>query len=272
MRTSFEHIAIFTPDLSASLHLYRDLLGGTVVRTGTIASSGTELAYLQYGTGIIELLAPPQTDKRGIDHIAFQVEDLDEAFDDMRKDGIRFTVEPKTAGSGVGRIAFLEDPDQIRVELLRQPAFRVADSELNAERLARDIDHVSLRVDDLDTSRNFYVKHFGARSVYVMEMSKNNMIIDYIDVGHGVLGLKAMTENASHPPGPRLAHVCLLVDDVERATETLSSAGIPFDVHPRQSAVGGGYKLAVCIGPEGTRIELQDRPDIGTFAETAKAR
>lgn len=270
MKTNFEHAAVVTRDIDASIHFYRDLLGGIIVREGNIPSSGTRLAYLQFGDGMIELLGRPNPGPgtTGIDHVAFQVEDLDAMHARMSGDAVRFTTPPKAAGSGVGRIAFLEDPDGIRVELLKQPSFRREEKERNGARLALDLDHVSLRVENLNASHDFYAKYFNASTAYFMDLGSRGIVIDYLDAGFGVLGLKATTDGEPHPDGPRLAHLCFRVRNVDEASDALKAKGVKFDVEPRKSAAPGDYKVSVCLDPDGTRIELQDRPDFPALAST----
>ena len=263
MKTNFEHASIMTDNLEKSLYFYCDLLGGTVVREGVIQSSNMRLAYVQFGPeSLIEILAPVNAERTGLDHIAFQVEDLDKQFEILKEAGTLFTVAPKTAGSGVGRLAFFMDPDDIKVELLAQPPFRVSSDKLNPAPMVSEIDHVSLKVDDLVKSKSFYEKYFNGSPSFFLDMTaKGNMVIDYVSVKFGTLGLKTLTNGQSHGDCNKLAHLCFLVKDVDAAAQTLKSNGVVFDVDPKLSAVGSGYKLAVCLAPEGTRIEFQDRPN-----------
>jgi catechol 2,3-dioxygenase-like lactoylglutathione lyase family enzyme len=58
------------------------------------------------------------TKGRSIDHIGFSVDDLPETLDRMRKDGIKVTDEMKTILGGKLKYAFIEGPDQIRIEVV----------------------------------------------------------------------------------------------------------------------------------------------------------
>lgn len=55
----------------------------------------------------------------GVYHICLRVPDLDAAVTRLKSRGVRFTREPSGAMPGV-RVAFLEGPDQISIELLEQ--------------------------------------------------------------------------------------------------------------------------------------------------------
>ena len=55
---------------------------------------------------------------RAIDHVGFSVDDLSAMLDRMRKDGVKVTDEPKTILGGKVKYAFIEGPDQIRIEVV----------------------------------------------------------------------------------------------------------------------------------------------------------
>jgi len=58
------------------------------------------------------------TEGRVVDHIGFSFENLNEALERMRKDGVKVTQEIETAFHGKVRYAFIEGPDRIRIELV----------------------------------------------------------------------------------------------------------------------------------------------------------
>ena len=230
------------------LEFYRDFLGGELIRASHIPSSDTKLAYVQIGERVVEFLCPPQADpsRLGLEHIAFSVDDLDRSYENMKAAGVVFSVAPKTAGSGVGRVAFLSDPDGIRVELLAQPRFNRPVSTLKMNGHLADTDHVSLRVADAARSRAFYERHFGAK----------RMTFDYMACGANVLELVQV--NGGEPPaGSRLQHLALRVDDVDRTVADFAGAGIRIDGEPRDAATRIG-RVAVILD----RIEVLDRADL----------
>src|SRR5438132_8051356 len=55
----------------------------------------------------------------GLDHFGLRVENMDEAVAELKRRGARFTLEPRTIRPGV-RIAFVEAPDNVRIELLER--------------------------------------------------------------------------------------------------------------------------------------------------------
>jgi catechol 2,3-dioxygenase-like lactoylglutathione lyase family enzyme len=62
------------------------------------------------------------TEGRVVDHIGFSFENLNEALERMRKDGVKVTQEIETAFHGKVRYAFIEGPDRIRIELVEGQA------------------------------------------------------------------------------------------------------------------------------------------------------
>ena len=52
------------------------------------------------------------------DHIGFDVDNLDQTLERLRKDGVQVTDEPRSVAGGKVRFAFIEGPDHIRIELV----------------------------------------------------------------------------------------------------------------------------------------------------------
>jgi lactoylglutathione lyase len=63
----------------------------------------------------------PYLNGEDLDHIAFDVEDLDGAVSDLKKKGVEVAVEPYQIGSSIGwKEAFVKDPNGIWIELLQR--------------------------------------------------------------------------------------------------------------------------------------------------------
>jgi catechol 2,3-dioxygenase-like lactoylglutathione lyase family enzyme len=56
---------------------------------------------------------------RVVDHLGFSVDDLDATLVRMRNDGVKVTGEPHSIADGRIRLAFIEGPDQVAIELLQ---------------------------------------------------------------------------------------------------------------------------------------------------------
>jgi catechol 2,3-dioxygenase-like lactoylglutathione lyase family enzyme len=125
----FNHAGIYVSDIDASTHFYRDLLGFEVVSTFTMPGDWP-ITYLRLGGGQIELLgrpnvvrptSPPELGSgAGIRHIALKTNDLDGVAQRLHDAGVTFKSEPRPAGSGIGRLMFVYDPDYNEVEIIQR--------------------------------------------------------------------------------------------------------------------------------------------------------
>jgi len=64
------------------------------------------------------------TENRVVDHIGFSFDNLSEALEQMRKDGVKITQEMRIAFHGKLKYAFIEGPDRIRIELVEGQAHK----------------------------------------------------------------------------------------------------------------------------------------------------
>jgi len=64
------------------------------------------------------------TKGRVVDHIGFSFDNVEEALNLMRKDGVKVTQEIKTAAGGKIKYAFVEGPDQVSIELIEGHAHK----------------------------------------------------------------------------------------------------------------------------------------------------
>jgi catechol 2,3-dioxygenase-like lactoylglutathione lyase family enzyme len=61
---------------------------------------------------------------RVIDHLGFSVENLEAALAQLRSDGVKITSEPRTIANGQIKLAFIEGPDHVAIELLEDHSMR----------------------------------------------------------------------------------------------------------------------------------------------------
>jgi len=114
------HIALRVTDYARARQFYTEVLEMPVL--GQIP--GREIEFLGIGGTTIELmggaepesLAKPQA---GLMHLAFEVEDVDATYRELRDRGVTFTIEPKSVGDL--RVAFFLDPDGNELELFSSP-------------------------------------------------------------------------------------------------------------------------------------------------------
>lgn len=111
-----EHIGVATKDEGAK-SLFESLLGRPVYKTEEVLSEHVETQFLRVGETKIELLSGTSeadaitkfVDKRGpgVHHLAFEVEDINRAFDEAKKMGLRILNERPKKGADNKMIFFI---------------------------------------------------------------------------------------------------------------------------------------------------------------------
>lgn len=120
------HTMLRVTDLSRSISFYTDVLGMKLLRQQDYPEGQFTLAFLGYGAEsentVIELTYNWGVDYyelgTGYGHIAIAVDDVQAAVDAMRAKGAKILREPGPMKAGTTVLAFLEDPDGYRIELL----------------------------------------------------------------------------------------------------------------------------------------------------------
>jgi methylmalonyl-CoA/ethylmalonyl-CoA epimerase len=115
--SAIDHVGVAVEDLDASLALYRDTLGLSVVHRETVTEQGVEAALLDLGESHLELLAPLGPDTAvgrflarrgpGIHHIAYRVSSIDETLSALAASGLRMIDERPRSGIRGSRVAFV---------------------------------------------------------------------------------------------------------------------------------------------------------------------
>ncbi len=112
-----DHIGVAGSNLEEALKIYTDVLGLKLHGTEVVEEQKVRVAFMPVGDTEIELLESTDPEgpiakfieKRGegIQHIAFRVDDIEEALEQMRRKGVRLIDEKPRYGAGGARIAFL---------------------------------------------------------------------------------------------------------------------------------------------------------------------
>lgn len=250
------HVGILVKNLEESVAFYQDVLGGTVIWRSGIESLRLDFVYIQIGGAFIELLHTPDTTAdrpHGVDHIAFLSDDLDDDFAALMQAGYQSQSEPRGAGSGVGRTAFVSDPGGARVELIQRD-FPHHDESLELSTI-RMIDHVAVNAGDSSRSRDFYRNALGMDLLDTVEGPNSDFALSYLGLGDSVLEL----HHTEKPSGaPDFLHIALRVDDVDAA---LAELGIQ-PAAGSQGRQSGPGRIAAFTDPNGVTIELLDGVDV----------
>ncbi|MEV5967672.1 VOC family protein [Kribbella sp. NPDC051952] len=159
------HVGGPVEDLDASLAFY-DEIGAEVVDRLFMTSSRVHRVHIQLATGLVELLHKEVADPEatyGLNHVGFMTDDLDGDYARLISLGYGELSSPRVAGSGQGRLAFLSDPNGVRVELLqRAEEFRVPPITSGP---VSQLSFIALAAPDLDAAIEFYGTHLGMQRV-----------------------------------------------------------------------------------------------------------
>jgi len=124
------HTMLRVGDLEKSVAFYTDVLGMQLLRCKDYPSGRFTLAFLGYGDEkehtVLELTHNWDTERYdlgdGYGHIALGVQDIQATCAGIADRGGRLVREPGPMKHGSTVIAFLEDPDGYKVELIELPA------------------------------------------------------------------------------------------------------------------------------------------------------
>lgn len=247
------HFGIVIKNLEKSLAFYQDVLGGKVVYQGFIPGNKTDIVYLNVGGGLIEFLhrADPGPDEKfGINHIAFMSDDLDNDYARLTDAGYEGLLAPKVAGTGVGRLSFVADPNGVRVEILQRDV-KMREDEITHP-VIKSFDHFSITAKELDKALGFYEVLFGMKQLKKIEGKAQYLTYDF-----DVLELVAGSDDE-----PDFNHFALRVDDVAAAIAGFAAQGVAVDAAGAQPDGAGQGLSGIIYDPDGVKIKLVDRPDL----------
>ena len=122
------HTMIRVGDLDRSIKYYTDVLGMKLLRRKDYPDGKFTLAFVGYGPetehAVVELTYNWGTEKydlgNGFGHIALEVDDAYKACADIKARGGKVTREAGPMKHGSTVIAFVEDPDGYKIELIQK--------------------------------------------------------------------------------------------------------------------------------------------------------
>jgi len=111
------HVGIAVKDLEAAVALYRDQLGFPFAGTEEVPEQKVKVAMFPVGESRVELLAATSPDSpiarhiekkgEGIQHLAFAVDNLEQALATLKAKGVPLLDEKPRVGAGGHLIAFV---------------------------------------------------------------------------------------------------------------------------------------------------------------------
>ena len=122
------HTMIRVGDLDRSIRFYTDVLGMQLLRRKDYPDGKFTLAFVGYGPeteqAVVELTYNWGTEKydlgNAFGHIALEVDDVYKACADIKQRGGKVTREAGPMKHGSTVIAFVEDPDGYKIELIQK--------------------------------------------------------------------------------------------------------------------------------------------------------
>ena len=127
MKFELDHFHLFTEDTEATALWYRCMFGARVLKR--TQSDGKSRIDLDFDGVTVYVAETPKSSPReprtffgplpGLEHMGFDVADVDVAVEELRAKGVEILLEPVDVRPDV-RIAFVKGPDDVRIELLRR--------------------------------------------------------------------------------------------------------------------------------------------------------
>uniref|UniRef100_A0A0C9RQR9 Lactoylglutathione lyase n=1 Tax=Wollemia nobilis TaxID=56998 RepID=A0A0C9RQR9_9CONI len=254
------HVVYRVGDLDKTIKFYTECLGMKLLRKRDIPEERYTNAFLGFGPEeshfVVELTYNYGVNSynlgTGFGHFGIAVEDVPKAVELVRAKGGKISREPGPVKGGKSVIAFVEDPDGYKFELIERGP--------TPEPLCQ----VMLRVGDLDRAIDFYEKAYG------MELLRKRDNPDYkytiAMMGYGpedkstVLELTYNYGVKEYDKGNAYAQIAIGTDDVYRTAEAVRLAGGKITREPGPLP-GISTKITACLDPDGWKTVFVDNAD-----------
>ena len=229
-----DHIHLAVPDQAKAVEWYRKHFGGTPMTEG--------VERLMFGeTRVLFQLNKAAKPSSGsvLDHVGFSVTDLDAAVKALEADGAK-VVTPARDVAGLFKLAFIEDPWGVRLEIVQDAA-------------KLGLHHVHLRAPDPAAALVWYVDKFGGTV---------GKLKDRIDgINYGGVWILAQKGEAVPSEGHAIDHIGFRPLNVDGLVAGLKAKNVKVTTEPRPLTLPSGVsmRLAFIEGPDGVRIELVQR-------------
>ncbi len=122
----FLHTSITVRRMDESLRFYTEVLGLEFERRRVIPENRAEIAFVRDPESGARVELTHWDGKESfevgeqLDHLAFEVADLDGFLAGVRAKGVKVAREPYRLAGGSGRIAFILDPNDVWIELIER--------------------------------------------------------------------------------------------------------------------------------------------------------
>ena len=132
--TRIDHIGIAVREIEQAGKFYTDILGLEIEDIEHVADQRVNVAFIPIADSEVELLASTEPDGpvakyldsrgEGIQHIAFRVENIEDALKELNEKGVRLIDQEPRKGADGARIAFIhpKETNGVLVELCERGA------------------------------------------------------------------------------------------------------------------------------------------------------
>lgn len=261
------HVVYRVGDLDKTIKFYTECLGMKLLRRRDIPEEKYTNAFLGYGPEdtnfVVELTYNYGVDKydigTGFGHFGIAVEDVQKVVDLVKAKGGKVTREPGPVKGGKSIIAFVEDPDGYKFELIQRSA--------TPEPLCQ----VMLRVGDLDRAVQFYEKAFGMKEFRRRDNPDQKYTLAMVGYGDDemkttVLELTYNYGVTEYTKGTGYAQIAVGTDDVYKTAEAVRTFGGKITREPGPLP-GINTKITACLDPDGWKSVFVDNADFAKELE-----
>lgn len=254
------HVVYRVGDMDRTIKFYTECLGMKLLRKRDIPEERYTNAFLGYGPEdshfVIELTYNYGVDKydigSGFGHFGIAVDDVAKTVDLIKAKGGTVTREPGPVKGGKSIIAFVEDPDGYKFELIERGP--------TPEPLCQ----VMLRVGDLDRAISFYEKAFGMELLRRRDNPEYKYTIAMMGYGpedkSAVLELTYNYGVTEYDKGNAYAQIAIGTDDVYKTAEAVKLFGGKITREPGPLP-GISTKITACLDPDGWKTVFVDNID-----------
>ena len=276
MQYKLHHFGILSQDMNQSLNTYRNHFCQDFT-SRWFNKDHLDIAFLGKGSqATMEIVAPPHLDyetahidKHGycLNHLAFLVEDAEEAHEELAAKGVRVAWEPFLMDDVLGlcQCAFY-DEDDVLFEVFSYPKGKPMALPKKTTPKPKDLrlHHVNILTPDLRRSQRFYEQKLGMKTV-VEALEDEGGAVFLVDPSYDYKENDFMLEIVGPPyleprevtlleqRGACLDHLCFIADDLSGAWEDAVVRGAKQVTEP--ILYHGGY-LAWFVDPDGVDVEI----------------
>jgi catechol 2,3-dioxygenase-like lactoylglutathione lyase family enzyme len=200
----------------------------------------------------------------GLDHLSFETEDVDEAYDSLSAAGVQFQVAPYTFLRT--RIACCKDPVGTDIKITHHASPPKAESvDSRRQNSPVRLNHVGILVEGGERAReteHFYRTHFGMREIMRGDPHQEGKDWVYLEDGSGnnpfwleIIGDVFFKQEQEFLDlhGSGLNHLCFSVEDSSTSYNHLRENGVKIEIEPLDY---GPARIFFVRDPAGLMVQL----------------